>query len=187
MDVILEFLQSGVLPTVLLIVRALVPLLALYVVWRCYTSFKKGQRRRDPVIMLWDEASGTRFPVLYWENSIGRSRSCDIYLPDPSASRDHAVLLRRDEGWFICDTGSKSGVLVNGKKIQDRKLVNVGDRMTLGHPDSVEHRPKAGGAPQAVHRLFQGGGLSHQADADGLLRPAADGPSGLLHGQGASP
>lgn len=86
MDVILEFLQSGVLPTVLLIVRALVPLLALYVVWRCYTSFKKGQRRRDPVIMLWDEASGTRFPVLYWENSIGRSRSCDIYLPDPSAS-----------------------------------------------------------------------------------------------------
>ena len=132
MDVILEFLQSGVLPTVLLIVRVLVPLLALYVVWRCYTSFKKGQRRRDPVIMLWDEASGTRFPVLYWENSIGRSRSCDIYLPDPSASRDHAVLLRRDEGWFICDTGSKSGVLVNGKKIQDRKLVNVGDRMTLG-------------------------------------------------------
>ncbi len=91
MDVILEFLQSGVLPTVLLIVRVLVPLLALYVVWRCYTSFKKGQRRRD-----------------------------------------HAVLLRRDEGWFICDTGSKSGVLVNGKKIQDRKLVNVGDRMTLG-------------------------------------------------------
>ena len=55
----MEFLQSGVLPTVLLIVRALVPLLALYVVWRCYTSFKKGQRRRDPVIMLWDEASGT--------------------------------------------------------------------------------------------------------------------------------
>ena len=42
----MEFLQSGVLPTVLLIVRALVPLLALYVVWRCYTSFKKGQRRR---------------------------------------------------------------------------------------------------------------------------------------------
>ena len=90
---IVEFLQSGLLPTVLLLVRAVVPLLALYVVWRCYTSFKKGQRRRDPVIMLWDEASGTRFPVLYWENSIGRSKSCDIYLPDPSASRDHAVLV----------------------------------------------------------------------------------------------
>ena len=132
MDIILEFLQSGLLPTVLLILRALVPLLALYVVWRCYTSFKKGQRHRDPVIMLWDEVSGTRFPVLYWENSIGRSKSCDIYLPDPSASRDHAVLLRRDEGWFICDTGSKSGVFVNGRKIDGRRLVNIGDSMTMG-------------------------------------------------------
>ena len=132
MDILLQFLQSGLLPTALLILRVLVPLLALYVVWRCYTSFKKGQRRRDPVIMLWDQASGTRFPVLYWENSIGRSRSCDIYLPDPSASRDHAVLLRRDEGWFICDTGSKSGVLVNGRKIEGRHLVNIGDTMTMG-------------------------------------------------------
>ena len=39
---IVEFLQSGLLPTVLLLVRAVVPLLALYVVWRCYTSFKKA-------------------------------------------------------------------------------------------------------------------------------------------------
>ena len=128
----MEFLQSGVLPTVLLIVRVIVPLRALYVVWRCYTSFKQGQRRRDPVIMLWDEASGTRFPVLYWENSIGRSRSCDIYLPDATVSRDHAVLMRRDEGWFICDTGSKAGVKVNGRKIEDRKIVNIGDKVTMG-------------------------------------------------------
>ena len=129
---VLEFLQSGVLPTVLLIVRVFVPLLASYVVWRCYTSFKKGQRRRDPVIMLWDEASGTRFPVLYWENSIGRSKSCDIYVPDASVSRDHAVLMRRDEGWFICDTGSKTGIKVNGRKIEDRKIVNIGDKITMG-------------------------------------------------------
>ena len=128
----MEFLQSGVMPTVLLLVRVIVPVLALYVVWRCYTSFKKGQRRRDPVIMLQDQGSGTSFPVLYWENSIGRSRSCDITLPDATMSRDHAVLLRREEGWFICDTGSKSGVLVNGKKIQDRQLVNVGDGVTMG-------------------------------------------------------
>lgn len=132
LELILEFLQSGLLPTVLLIIRIIVPVLALYVVWRSYTSFKKGQRRRDPVIMLWDEASGTRFPVLYWENSIGRSKSCDIYLPDATASRDHAVLMRRDEGWIICDTGSKSGVLVNGKQIDGRKVVNIGDSITMG-------------------------------------------------------
>ena len=87
MDMLTDFIQSGVLPTALLLVRAFVPVLALYVVWRSYTSFKKGQRRRDPVVMLCDEASGIRFPVLYWENSIGRSKSCDICLPDRSEER----------------------------------------------------------------------------------------------------
>lgn len=132
MERITEFLQSGVLPVVLLAVRMIVPIMAAYVVWRSYTSFKKAQRKRDPVITLWDEASGTRFPILYWENSIGRSRSCDVYLPDSTASRDHAVLMRRDEGWFICDTGSKSGVYVNGRKIDGKKLVNIGDKITMG-------------------------------------------------------
>lgn len=132
LDFITDFLHSGVTPLVLLIIRAVVPVMALYVVWRSYTSFRKGQRRRDPVITLWDEGSGTRFPVLYWENSLGRSRSCDIYIPDASVSRDHAVLMRRDEGWVICDTGSKSGVLVNNRKVEDKQLVNIGDEITLG-------------------------------------------------------
>lgn len=128
----MNFLQTGVGPAALLVIRILVPLLALYVSWRCYTSFKSGQRRRDPVVMLVEEASGMEFPVLYWENSIGRAKSCDICLPDAAVSRDHAVFMRREEGWFICDTGSKGGVAVNGRKVTDRKLVNIGDRITLG-------------------------------------------------------
>lgn len=127
-----EFMESGVLPLVLMLIRAIVPVMALYVVWRSYTSFKKGQRRRDPVIMLANHAAKVKFPVLYWENSIGRSKSCDIVLPDEAASRDHAVLMRREEGWIICDTGSKTGVYVNGRKITDRKVIGIGDEITIG-------------------------------------------------------
>ena len=112
--------------------RMIVPLLAGYVSLRCYTSFKAGQRRRDPVVMLLDEASGARFPVLYWENSVGRSRSCDICLPVAEVSRDHAVFMRREEGWVVCDTGSKGGVLVNGRRISGPRLVRIGDSMTFG-------------------------------------------------------
>ena len=115
-----------------LVLRIITPVLALYVVWRSYTSFKKGQRRVDPVIMLVDENSDTTFPVLYWENSIGRSRSCDMILPDSAVSRDHAVLMRRDEGWIICDTGSKLGILVNGKKIKGQMVIELGDTVTMG-------------------------------------------------------
>ncbi len=154
MEIVTNFLQTGVLPTVLLIVRIITPVMALYVVWRSYTSFKKGQRRRDPVVMLWDESSGTRFPVLYWENSIGRSKSCDIYLPDAMASRDHAVLMRRDEGWVICDTGSKSGVFVNGRKIEGKKVVSIGDEITLG--STTLSLWNADSQPQKKRRIFTG-------------------------------
>lgn len=132
MEQISTFLGSSAAPAVLLILRVMVPLLAGYVSFRCYTSFRSGQRRRDPVVMLLDEDSGARFPVLYWENSVGRSRSCDICLPVAEVSRDHAVFMRREEGWFVCDTGSKGGVLVNGRKISGPRLVRIGDSMTFG-------------------------------------------------------
>ena len=187
MEAIQEFLSSGVLPTVLLILRALVPLLALYVVWRCYTSFKKGQRRRDPVIMLWDEASGARFPVLYWENSIGRSRSCDITLPDAAMSRDHGVLLRRDEGWFICDNRLQVRDLCQPQKGggppagEHRRHHHPGGH----HPHPVEHRRRAPQAAARLHRFLPGGRLPPKADAHRLLHPAAGGGPGPVSGRGA--
>lgn len=154
MDMVTDFLETGVLPTVLLLVRAIVPVLALYVVWRSYTSFKKGQRRRDPVVMLCDESSGLRFPVLYWENSIGRSKSCDICLPDATISRDHAVLMRREEGWVICDTGSHAGVQVNGKKVKGQKLLSIGDAVTMG--DVTLTLWNADSPPEKRRRIFTG-------------------------------
>ena len=146
--------MNGVLPTLWLLLRALVPVLALYVVWRSYTSFKKGQRRRDPVIMLWEETSGARFPVLYWENSIGRSKSCDICLPDATVSRDHAVLMRREEGWVVCDTGSQSGTRVNGREIEGQKLLSIGDSITMG--DVTLTMRNADSPPEKRRRVFKG-------------------------------
>ena len=61
----MNFLQTGVGPAALLVIRILVPLLALYVSWRCYTSFKSGQRRRDPVVMLVEKLN-----PLFLENAV---------------------------------------------------------------------------------------------------------------------
>ncbi len=153
MDIITDFLQSGLMPVALLALRAVTPLVALYVAWRSYTSFKRGQRRRDPVVMLVDEGSGASFPVLYWENSVGRSRSCDLCLPDATVSRDHGVFMRREEGWFVCDTGSKGGILVNSRKINGPKLVRIGDRMTFGGVTlTLYNAPQA---PEKKRRAFQ--------------------------------
>lgn len=153
-QLITRILGSGLLSTALVFVRAVTVLMVLYVIWRCYTSFKKGQRRKDPVVMLEDAATGAHFPVLYWENSIGRSRSCDIQIPDNSVSRDHAVLMRREEGWFVCDTGSHAGTRVRNKQITEPTLVQIGDKIRMGSTTLTLRN--ASDVPQKKRNMFTG-------------------------------
>ncbi len=128
-------LSSDTVQYLMLALRIVTPFIGLFVVWRSFTSFRKGLRRNTPVIMLEDTNSGESFPVLYWENSIGRSKSCDIVINDLTVSRDHAVLLRRKQGWFLVDTDSKCGVQVNGKSITQRTLINAGDYIAFGNTE----------------------------------------------------
>lgn len=85
-----------------------------------------------PLIVLWNRVTTEKIPIVYWENSIGRDKHCDIVLDSPSASRDHAVLFRRKKGWIISDTNSKTGVFLNGKKIEEDTRILLGDTITMG-------------------------------------------------------
>lgn len=123
---------QNILSVTLYLVRILVPLLSIYVVCRCFLSLKAGRRREEPVVILQDMVTKEIIPVLYWENSLGRSRSCDIVLPDGTASRDHAVLMRRESGWIVVDTESKAGTRVNGKKIDHSAQILPGDVISMG-------------------------------------------------------
>ena len=153
-ELVVRVLNSSLLSTLMLLIRFITPVIVLYVLWRCYTSFRKGQRLKDPVIVLEDASTGAAFPVLYWENSIGRSRSCDIQIPDESVSRDHAVLMRREAGWFVCDTDSHLGTYVRGKEITEPTLVHIGDKIKIG-PTTLILKP-AKDANLKKRRLFTG-------------------------------
>ncbi|MFI3326626.1 MAG: FtsW/RodA/SpoVE family cell cycle protein [Clostridia bacterium] len=131
-ELITNILTSNLNAYFMLLLRMITPIVALFIVWTAFTTFRKGVRSKNPVLMLTEEITGASFPVLYWENSIGRSKSCDIVLPDTTVSRDHAVLLRRDEGWFVTDTQSKAGIKVNSRNIEGRKLVGIDDKITIG-------------------------------------------------------
>lgn len=128
----LTSLPDNFLTLFLYILRVAVPLLAIGVAVRCFTSLRLGKRREDPVMVLENRTTHSIIPVLYWENSIGRSRSSDIVLRDQTVSRSHAVLMRRESGWFVADTNSKSGTFVNGTKIKDRTPIFPGDTIAMG-------------------------------------------------------
>ena len=118
--------------SVLFVIRVTLPFLAIFIVLLCFMSMKVAQRGKRPLIILKNKETGEEIPVIYWENSIGRSRSCDIVLKNPTVSREHAVLFRRKQGWLIKDTDSKAGITVNGEKIKGNTQVYIDDVISIG-------------------------------------------------------
>jgi pSer/pThr/pTyr-binding forkhead associated (FHA) protein len=62
---------------------------------------------------------------------LGRSRSCDLTLKTPDASRRHAEIVSVTGGYLIRDLGSTNGTFVNGDRIEERQL-HTGDRIEIG-------------------------------------------------------
>lgn len=120
--------------------RMILPLYAVVIVYQCYAAMRRRRRPEKPLVTLYNADTGEKLPVLFWENSIGRSKANDIVVNDPAVSRNHCVLLRRKEGWFITDTGSKSGTYVNDKPADERTQVLLDDVITVGNSDFVFRR-----------------------------------------------
>jgi ABC-type multidrug transport system ATPase subunit len=63
---------------------------------------------------------------------IGRSRDCDITLPHPMISRQHALLERTPEGIRLRDLDSVNGVFVNGQRLSEPVYVQERERIGVG-------------------------------------------------------
>ena len=96
-------------------------------------------------------ADGTSLPVTHWENIIGSHKRSDIVIPLGTISRNHAVLTRYDDGsWTVSDAQSKSGVKVNGKRMEICAL-HPGDVIDIGGVEMTMEPISA----QQVKRLEQ--------------------------------
>jgi Protein of unknown function (DUF3662)/FHA domain len=70
---------------------------------------------------------------------IGRSRECDVQLPDANVSRRHAELRQEGTTYWIVDLGSTNGIAVNGRR-QSRAKLQDGDTITLGATELLFER-----------------------------------------------
>lgn len=127
---IVNYLYNQISTGYMTAVRWILPLLAVIILIRCILPLLSGRKNN----MAWGYlvmSNGTRFPLMHWENSIGRSKVSDVVINLPFISRSHAVLTYRDGEWLIADLGSKGGVELNGTKIKGQEKVNEGDVISL--------------------------------------------------------
>ncbi len=62
---------------------------------------------------------------------VGRSSDTDLRLPEDAASRKHARFYHRRGYPWVVDVGSRSGVWVEGRRVERQRLV-PGDRIAIG-------------------------------------------------------
>ena len=112
------------------VLRYVMPLIAFLLLFRVVKPLLTF--RREPEIWAWlCLENGKKLPITHWESVIGRSKRSDVVIDLPTISRNHAVLIRYDDGsWSISDAGSKSGVFVNGDKV-DICAVSPEDTITI--------------------------------------------------------
>ena len=118
---------------VISISRYILPFITLVILIKCMLSLLLGHPKEKTYGYIVDTLDGERYALNMWETSIGRSSSCDIVIGYDTVSRFQAVISRRIDGWYIYDLLSKSGILVNGEKIDKKSTISGGDMLTFGN------------------------------------------------------
>ena len=113
------------------ILRYAMPALAVILLLR--TALPLLTFRREPEIWAWlIFEDGKRWAITHWESVIGRGKRSDVPLDVATVSRNHAVLTRYDDGtWTISDAHSKTGLWINGKRM-DFRVLRDDDVITVG-------------------------------------------------------
>lgn len=65
------------------------------------------------------------------ELTIGREGSCDITLPHVSVSKCHAKIVREKDGYYIVDSGSTNGVIVNNRRVSGKEKLHEKDVIAI--------------------------------------------------------
>ena len=78
------------------------------------------------------KSAGTEIPITKKRFLIGRAEQCNLRPKSDAISRNHCVILVKDQTVLIRDLNSRNGTVVNGEKISGDKELESGDHLQLG-------------------------------------------------------
>jgi sigma-B regulation protein RsbU (phosphoserine phosphatase) len=82
---------------------------------------------------------------------VGRDQFCDIVLRRHTVSRQHARIVRAEDGYYIEDLSSLNGTYLNGRRLEGRTLIKDQDRIHVYEVVTVFHE----GTPDAVRAALE--------------------------------
>lgn len=114
------------------IMRYVLCILAIAVIVNCVWSLIRLRPEKKVYAVLVNMANNEQHPITCYETSVGRSKSCDVVFLNSTVSRSHAVVALRKDGFYVFDTESKTGVYLNGEKIEKNAKLSDGDVIAFG-------------------------------------------------------
>lgn len=131
--------------TVLDLAVRLLPAVPLYafLAWLLVALWRDGRSSsasdsRTPAAHLRQETSGGALAFVLREvNLLGRAADNTIRLTDGAVSAYHARLSFQAGQWWLEDTGSRNGTMVNRLRLEGPLVVTYGDVIRLGGVDLV--------------------------------------------------
>ena len=129
-------------------------------------------------------------PLRHERILVGRSRECDLVLPDVLLSRRHAEIARSPDGWVVRDLGSMNGTRLNEERIEGERPLVDGDVVQVAgwrlafreaepgteFENTPNHRARVHDITSlATKSGIELGGLARQGRLLGVLTRAASG------------
>lgn len=111
------------------------------------------------LVRVFDSFSGEEFVLSEVDNSIGRTDDNFILLSDASISRNHGLIRREGEHYYVSDLGSSNGTKLNNKPVKQPMILKDHDQIKFGN----------------VHFIFVPSDV--QVDMRSLTPPASSGPN----------
>jgi hypothetical protein len=83
------------------------------------------------LVVVAGQGAGRSYP-LGMRTRLGRASNSEVRLSDGLASREHALIEWRENGYVISDLGSSNGTSVNGARLAQPRWLGVGDLIQIG-------------------------------------------------------
>jgi pSer/pThr/pTyr-binding forkhead associated (FHA) protein len=103
------------------------------------SSLLETVRRGACLIVSGGAQRGREFALRAAETSIGRDPEADVSIEEPSASRRHALVVRKRDGFYLRDLGSTNGTYLFGVLRGAEKRLMEGDRFRIGRTEFLFH------------------------------------------------